>query len=472
MSNTLEDVTAALRFTLPNGLITPENGSEYETEKNRPWSQLCWATPAAFVRPEGSTEVAEALSIVTKAKTKFALRTRGHTPNPGFNSTGNDGIVIDLQNLRSMSLDTARSVLHVGSGATWGEVYKFLEEHKLSTIGGRDGTVGLAGFLLGGGYPALPNLHGFGADGVKSFEIVLADSSVITADSSNNTELFHVLKGGGSNFGIITSVGLNVYPLITVQYTLNMYAESDFANIISATVKAQEAMEHDNRPNLFTNFRNGVVVVGLLYGGSPEDEPKAFEPFSSLNSLVNSLVPKTNGTILSLANAMAHEIKPNKRTIGTVTTKVSYDLYIEVYKSWKQLVGELPTGVEFHYTIQPVSASAVQAGEDRGGNIMGLEKVSQCWWVFTAEWPEDDHDQVAQHAVSTMVKNVQERARDMELVLEYLCMNFADSKQDVLTSYGPANLRKLRDVAAQYDPEGIFQNLQNDGFLLRKVEGH
>ncbi|KAI0409943.1 FAD-binding domain-containing protein [Xylaria palmicola] len=416
-------------------------------------------SPAAFVRPQGSTDVAETLKIVTKANIKFALRTQGHNPNSGFNSTGSDGIVIDLQNLRSMSLNATRGVLHVGSGATWDEVYEFLEKKKLSAIGGRNGSVGLAGFLLGGGYPALPNPHGFGADGVKSFEVVLADSSIVTADSEKNANLFQALKGGG----------LSLHPLIEVQYTLKLYAESDFENIIGATMKAQKAMEHDSRPNIFTNFRNGFVVVGLLYAGCPGDEPKAFQPFSALSSLMNTLVPKTNGTILSLAKAMAHEIKPMKRTIGSVTTKVSYDLYIEVYKAWKGMVSELPAGVEFHYTIQPVSASAVQAGENQGRDIMGLEKDSQCWWVFTAEWPEDDQDQVARQAVSTTVKAVQDIAIEKGLLLEYLCMNFADSTQDVRGSYGSANLQKLRDVAAQYDPQGVFQNLQNDGFLLRKV---
>ncbi|KAI1275439.1 hypothetical protein F5Y07DRAFT_400433 [Xylaria sp. FL0933] len=472
MSSTFRDTTgvlALLESALPSQIVTPENATEYESEKNRPWSQSCWTPSAAFVRPKDSKGVAEALRIIKKTKTKFAIRTHGHTPNPGFNSTGNDGIVIDLQNFSSMSLNATKDVLQVGAGARWGDVYKFLEKNELSAIGGRDGTVGLAGFLLGGGYPALPNLHGFGADGVKSFEVVLADSSIVTADSDNNPNLFKALKGGGSNFGIITSIRLSLHPLIKVHYTLNLYAESDYANIIKATVKAQEAMEHDSRPNIFTNFRNGFVVVGLLYSGYPEDEPEAFQSFSGLSSLMNTLVPKTNGTILSLANAMAHELKPMKRTIGSATTKASYDLYIEVYKAWKGIVSKLPARVDFHYTIQPVSASAVEVGNKQGGNIMGLQKESQCWWVFTAEWPEDDQDEVARQAVSTMVNAVQDLARGSGHLLEYLCMNFADSTQDVLSSYGLANLQFLRDVAAQYDPEGVFQNFQNDGFLLRKV---
>ncbi|KAI1313125.1 hypothetical protein F5Y03DRAFT_390136 [Xylaria venustula] len=489
MSSVSGDIAAAVRLlqsALPDNVVTPETVAEYESEKTRPWSQSCWTSAAAFIRPQDSAGVAEVLKIITKTKTKFALRTHGHTPNPGFNGTGNAGVVIDLQNLSSMSLDVTKTVLDVGAGANWSEVYKFLEKNELSAIGGRDAVVVILRF------PIFMDLALMASKALRySFpysesltpkaiwldfrKVVLADSSIVTADADNNPNLFKALKGGGSNFETATSVKLHVHPLIKIQYTLNLYAESDFANIIKATVKTQEAMKDDFRANLFTNFHNGFVVSGLLYGGTPEEQPEAFKSFADRSSQINTLVPKTNGTILSLATAMAHEIKLMKRTIGTVTTKVSYDLYFEVYKMWKEVIGELPAGIDSHYTIHPVSASAVEAGERRGGNAMGLQKDSQCCnqtligWVFTAEWPDDEHDQAARQAVSKLVRTVQSLAVGSGHSLEYLWMNFADSTQDVLSSYGSANLQSLRDVAAQYDPEGVFQSLQNDGFLLRKI---
>ncbi|KAI0838296.1 hypothetical protein F5Y06DRAFT_296839 [Hypoxylon sp. FL0890] len=108
-------------------------------------------------------------------------------------------------------------------------------------------------------------------------------------------------------------------------------------------------------------------------------------------------------------------------------------------------------------------------GEDRGVNSMGLEKVSQCWWVFTDEWPQDGDDAAAHQAVSTMSQRAQELARETRLFLEYLSMNFASSSQDVLRSYGVGNIRRLWETAAKYDPDCVFQKLQNDGFSLRKL---
>ncbi|RYP78359.1 hypothetical protein DL771_000544 [Monosporascus sp. 5C6A] len=355
-------------------------------------SQTCWIQAAAYVQPSTTQEVAEALAIIRRTGSKFAIRTSGHNPNPGFSSVDESGVVIDLRRLNSIFLD-GDDVLHAGAGSTWGQIYPFLENKQLSATGGRDPAVGVAGFLLG----AFPNLHGTGADGVKNFEVVLADSTIVNADAGSNPDLYRALKGGGSNFGIVTQLDITTYPLIKVQYVINMYNPSDYLNIINATVQVQQAMETDPRIGLFTNFHADFVAAGLLYADWPDETPKAFEPFINLTSLMTAVVPTTNGTLLSLTEAMAHLPNPQRRTISSATTRVSVDLYLEVHKAYLNIVDGLPPGFDFHYTIQPVASAGVKAGEDRGGNTMGLEKVPQC-----SEWLKDGDDAAAQHAVNTM----------------------------------------------------------------------
>ncbi|KAI1245349.1 hypothetical protein MGN70_012239 [Eutypa lata] len=457
-----------LQDAFPEHVTTVDATSEYETERDRPWSQTCWIPAAAYVQPGTAQEVAEALTIIKKTGSKFAIRTSGHTPNPGFSSVDETGVVIDLRRLNAISLDE-NNLLRAGSGSTWGQVYPFLEGKQLSATGGRDPAVGVAGFLLGGGLPALPNLFGLGADGVKNFQVVLADSTIVNANAESNPELYRALKGGGSNFGIVTQLDIITYPLVKIQYTINLYDRSDYLNIINATVKVQQAMEMDPKIGLFTNFHSAFVAVGLLYGDWSEEKPKAFDPFTNLTSLMTAVAPTTNGTLSSLSGAMAHLQEPQKRTIGSVTTKVSTDLYVEVYKSYLEVINGLPSGITLHYTIQPVSSTGVQVGEDRGGNTMGLEKVSQCWWVFTAEWPKEADDAAAQQAVDTMTQTVQALAEKRSLLLSYLSMSFANSSQEVLRSYGAENVKEMQGAAAKYDPDGVFQKLQNDGFLLRSV---
>ncbi|KAJ6020376.1 6-hydroxy-D-nicotine oxidase [Penicillium herquei] len=451
----------------PNKVITSDTKSEYETAVAIPWSQTCWTPAAGYVYLSSVQELIEALAIVKKTGSKFAIRTTGHNPNTGFSSADETAIVLDIRQLQSKELGSD-GVSRVGSGNTWGEVYAWLQEHDLSAIGGRDQQVGLGGFLLGGGMGALPNMYGLGADGVKNFEVLLADGNLINANAKENTDLFRALKGGGSNFGIVTRFDLETHPLIKVQYTINLYNPEDHVQINKATVAVQEAMETDPKIGLFTNFNNGFVAVGLLFGDIPNEPPAAFTSFYNLKSLVTTVLPSTDGTLLSLAQAMGHAQESKKRAISTATTRVSQELYEGVYKAWTEVCKTLPADCVLHYTIQPFGKAAAQAGEDRGGNIMGHEGVSQCWWVFTCEWPQNgSDDNAAQKAVATMAECVETLANKKGLSLEFKCMSFATGSQKVLDSYGAENLKQMQEVAAKYDPEGLFQRLQNGGFLLR-----
>ncbi|KAE8363096.1 6-hydroxy-D-nicotine oxidase [Aspergillus caelatus] len=445
-----------LRTVFSSQLVTPDVESKYQAAVARPWSQTCWTPAAGYIYLSNIQELSEALAIVKKTGTKFAIRTTGHNPNAGFSSADESAIVLDIRQLQSKEL-TSEGVARFGSGNTWGEVYAWLEEQNLSAIGGRGQQVGLGGFLLGGGMGALPNLYGLGSDGVRNFEVLLADGRLINANANENADLHRVLKGGGSNYGIITRFDLEIHPLINVQYMIYLYNPDDHVQINKATVAVQNAMEDDPKIGLFTNFNNGFVAVGLLYGDTPAEPPSAFESFYNLKSLMTIALPTTNGTLLSLAQAMGHTKVSQKRAICT-----------KVYKSWTEVCKTLPSGCILHYTIQPMGKAGVQAGNDRGGNIMGHESIPQCWWVFTCEWPQEGGDDAAaQQAVDTMSEVVHSLAREKGLLLDFKCMSFAMASQRVLGSYGAENIKTMQEAAAKYDPEGVFQKLQYGGFLLR-----
>ncbi|KAK6838553.1 hypothetical protein RU639_000035 [Aspergillus parasiticus] len=365
----------------------------------------------------------------------------------GFSSADETAIVLDIRQLRSKEL-TSDGVARVGSGNTWGEVYAWLEEQKLSAIGGRDQQVGLGGFLLGGGMGALPNLHRLGADGVRKFEVLLADGRLINANANENADLHRVLKGGGSNYGIVTRFDLETHPLVNVQYTINLYSPDDHVEINKATVAVQKAMEDDPKIGLFTNFNDGFVAVGLLYGDTPAEPPSAFESLYNLKSLMTTALPTTNGTLLSLAQTMGHTRVSQKRAVCSVTTQVSQELYEEVYKSWVEVCKTLPAGCVLHYTIQPMGKPV----------LVG----------FHCEWPQEGSDDaIAQQAVNKMSEMVPSLARETGLLLDFKCKSFAMASQRVLGSYGAENIKRMQEAAAKYDPEGVFQKLQYGGFLLR-----
>lgn len=203
---------------------------------------------------------------------------------------------------------------------------------------------------------------------------------------------------------MITAVSLETHELINVQYTINMYDTSDHHNVLAAFVKVQEAMELDHKIGLFINTRKDYIAVGLFYADWPTESPRVFEPFSKLTSLIAAVVPTTNGTLLTLTNLLeewaykekdlklvpTHSMYPHYATSSytgadtvdrhaylTMTSRISHELYQTCFDHCKGILEKLPTTVSLHWTIQPLTLAAVEAGEKRGGNILGLQKAPQ-----------------------------------------------------------------------------------------------
>lgn len=454
------------------GRVTALGDADYEKEVCHSWSVTSRNPATAYVHLDSAEEVAQALQILRSTGSKFAIRSAGHNANPGFSSVGPDGtgIVLDLRGLKSKVLDQGTNTAHLGAGNDWLGTYKWLEKENLTVIGSREGQVGVSGFLLGGGQGIISSRYGLGADGVKNFEVVLADGSIVNANAESHPDLFLALKGGGSNFGILTAVSLQVHPLMKLQYTINMYDPSDYENVLDAFAEVQKAMEVDPNIGMFINTRKGYIAVGLFYADWPQEFPAAFAPFTKLTSFVAALVPTSNGTFCSLNDILmqwAYREKDLKHAYCTMTTKISPKLYKQGHLRRKEVIQQLPDTVDLHWSIQPLTEAAVLAGENRGGNIMGLEKVPQSCWIFACDWKEDKDDEVVRKALSEVLTQVGELATDEGLKLDLLFSTFAGGSQNVLASFGAKSLNRLQAAAAKYDPDGIFQKLQIGGFLLR-----
>ncbi|KAI1413659.1 6-hydroxy-D-nicotine oxidase [Hypoxylon sp. FL1857] len=449
------------------GRVTTPDDARYGPEREFPWSQTCWLPAACFVRPRTAEEVAVALRAIRETGSQFVIRSGGHNCNPNISSVDGSGVVVDLRDLNSISIDESSGVAHVGPGSTWGQVYAFLEDYGLTVTGGRQRDVGVGGFMLGGGLSAFSNLRGLAVDNVVNFEVVLADSTIVNANTAENADLYRALKGGGANFGIVTRFDIQTHEN-KAQFTLNIYDPVDYANILRATVDVQEAMEKDPKLDMFVNFNRTMVVVGLFYAGWASEPPKAFQPFYDLKSLVSSAVTTTNGTMKALVDSLG-PTNQIRRQVYTSSSRVSHGLYLEVHKHCLQALEKHPEVGNVYYAIQPKSTNLAKFSGVRGGNTMGIEYVPQSWWAFVIEWSEQANDAVANQCVSELCSKMRETARDQGQLLDLIFMNDASSSQNVLRSYGAENVKRLREAAVKYDPEGVFQKLQKDGFLIRKI---
>jgi FAD/FMN-containing dehydrogenase len=153
------------------------------------------------IKPSSAAQVQQVMKIIRVTSSKFAIRSGGHNPNCGWGSIGSEGVLIDLSRLDHIQPRLDALSINVGPGRRWIDVYKALDGTGRTVLGGRTPDVGVGGLLLGGGIPSFSSEFGFACDHVSSYEVVLANGTMVKADKNVHEDLWWALKGGGSNFG-------------------------------------------------------------------------------------------------------------------------------------------------------------------------------------------------------------------------------------------------------------------------------
>ncbi|TVY15595.1 FAD-dependent monooxygenase yanF [Lachnellula arida] len=291
---------------------------------------------------------------------------------------------------------------------------------------------------------------------------------MVNANTTHNSDLFSALKGGGPNFGIVTQFDIHTHPLHRVWYTLNLYAATDYKSILNATVQVQTAMSNDPKLGFFLNINPDVIIAGLLYADWTLT-PDAFSPMLEIPS-VGVYLPETNGTISTLAASINIGDTSAKREPYAVSHDVDLGLYVSIQEAYLNILNTstMPSA-NLSYTIQPIAATGVTQGVNAGGNVLGLIPRSQTWHAALVEWLDDTDDEAAHNSVNTLGSEVETLAAASNNLLEFQFMNDASFTQQPLQSYGAENVARLQDTRQAYDPDAVFQILQNSGFLLSRV---
>ena len=159
--------------------------------------------PALILRCMGTSDVIKAVKFAQEHHLEPSVRGGGH--NVAGNAVCDNGLMIDLSGMKSVRVDTARKTARAEPGVTWRQFDLETQAFGLASTGGLVSSTGVAGFTLGGGIGWLVRKHGLALDNLVSAEVVTADGKVVTANMSENTDLFWGVRGGGGNFGIVTS---------------------------------------------------------------------------------------------------------------------------------------------------------------------------------------------------------------------------------------------------------------------------
>lgn len=234
----------ALAETKIQSRVLLPDDADYSAREQSYWSQQARLKPACIVLPYSASEVSTIVKVLTDKQAKFAVRSGGHTPHAGSNNI-DGGVTIDLSFLNWTRFDAASETVDIGPGCRWRDVYGELDKHGHIVAGGRNGTVGVGGLILGGGISFSTGRRGFACDDVISFEVVLADGRIVTATASEYSDLYFALKGGSSNFGIVTNYKMHALKNDGIFGGLKVYPKQVTPKATEALVRFTASVESD-----------------------------------------------------------------------------------------------------------------------------------------------------------------------------------------------------------------------------------
>ena len=221
-----EATVQELREALRGDLFLP--GDDGYTEAKQLWNGAHDdRMPAAVASCTGAADVIAALGFARAHDLEVAVRGGGHSV-AGL-STSDGGMLIDLSPMRNVRVDPDERRAYVGPGAVWGDVDHEAQQFGLATTGGLVSSTGVAGFTLGGGIGWLMRQYGLACDNLVGADVVTADGRVVHASAEKNADLFWGLRGGGGNFGIVTSFELALYPVGPTVYAGPIFLPGDAA---------------------------------------------------------------------------------------------------------------------------------------------------------------------------------------------------------------------------------------------------
>jgi len=207
-----QETLETLQSSLHGNLVTPEDG--HYDEARTIYNAMIDKKPEAIAECQNVADVIEAVKVGQENNLKTAIRCGGH--NGAGLALVDDGLVIDLSVMKGVRIDPEAQTVRVEGGCTWADVDHATHAFGLAVPSGIISTTGVAGLTLGGGHGYLSRKYGLTIDNLLEADVVLADGRLVKASNEENKDLFWAIRGGGGNFGIITSFLFQAHPVSIV----------------------------------------------------------------------------------------------------------------------------------------------------------------------------------------------------------------------------------------------------------------
>lgn len=434
------------KFRSTGRVITP-NDPGY-TQACEDWNARFEPRPREIVYCQSAEDVSEALLRAIGGRVPFRARCGGHSYE-GF-SMVEDGVIIDVTDLSTISVNQERTKAVIGSGARLGDVYAKLWQVGCTIPAGTCPPVGISGLTLGGGLGMLVRSQGLLIDSLLEIEMVDAQGRILTVSSASHPDLFWACRGGGGgNFGIVTSFTFRLTPISDVTIYSITWDWSDFTVALDAWQRW--GPETDERiSNLFVPLPKSAGLVTsfgefmgpaeelrpllkpLLEAGRPTQVSIQTLPYGQAVDIIASL----EGPV---ATAATSRVKGN-------TSFLDRPLDAQALSTFQEWLANAPGGAA--PTLYALGGAIARVAPHETAFV---HRNARILITFQSNWtnPEEDEVNVA------WVEGVRQAMRPYTTGGAYV--NIPDRKmEDWLWAYYGENVERLVDVKRRYDPENVF----------------
>ncbi|GAA4234518.1 FAD-binding oxidoreductase [Actinomadura meridiana] len=372
------------------------------------------------VEATGTADIRAAILTARDRGLPLTIEATGH----GTVVAPDEGLLLKTSRMAGVLVDPSRRTARVGPGARWSDVIAAAAPFGLAPLSGSHASVGVTGYTLGGGVGWLSRRHGFAADHLLRAGVVTADGRTLTADADHHADLFWALRGGGGNFGVVTSLEFRLHPVTTVFGGAAVFPAERAGDVLT-----RFRDEAASRPDELTvsialtdHAEHGrVVIVRGVYAGGADEGAHA------LRSLWNAGGPPLHDDFRTMPYA-------ETESLGG-TAPLHFDLFADLPDPLiAAIAGSGASGIE----VRHWGGAMARPGADAGP--VGHRDVP---FSVTIDGSAEDAAPLAAYATGGSF------------------MNFLHDTSRTASAYTPADHRRLREVKRAYDPRNVFHRNHN-----------
>jgi FAD/FMN-containing dehydrogenase len=407
--------------------------------------------PAAVVHAADARDVSTAVRFAGEHDLRVAPQVTGH----GAVGLELDGtLLLKTTEIKGVEIDAGARRARVGSGTTWVEVLEPAAADGLAALHGSSGTVGVAGYTLGGGLGWYGRKHGLQANSVTAIELVGAEGEEIRVDNQTEPELFWALRGGGGNFGVVTAIEFDLIPVSDVYAGMFLFPWERSAEVLQAWNELLPTLPEElsslarvlqvpDMPEVPELVRGGKFAgVEAAFLGTENEGAKLLEPLRALGPDVD-----TFGMVPPPALAFLH-MDPPEPVPGLSGHRLYDELPATAIDALVEAAGPDSGSPLISVELRHTGGALARGGADHGA----LASIDGSICMFAVGMVIDEQ---AAAALAAQVEKVEQALKPHDAGA-YL--NFTEKKVDLGELFPDEALQRLQRVRSEYDPNGLFRS--------------